>query len=247
MGNLIEKYFDKDKDVIDIGGGNGFLASGLQKKGYMANIVEPSLASCQYAQKRGVKNIYCGMIDETSIRDNSLPQVLLCDVLEHIKDDEDFLNLILKKMCPGGRLLLTVPAFQSLWSSEDSASGHYRRYTLENIFELLQNSTGKILYANYFFGFLYFPVLVVRVIFERIGLLKKVEDRSDEEFDEVQNKQYIITNRFVEKILSIVEKRELYNITVKNKRIRRGSSLFVIVEKQGESVNGKKKEANGSE
>lgn len=88
---------------------------------------------------------------------------------------------------------------------------------------------------------------MVRVIFERIGLLKKVEDRSDEEFDEVQNKQYIITNRFVEKILSIVEKRELYNITVKNKRIRRGSSLFVIVEKQGESVNGKKKEANGSE
>lgn len=244
LENIIEKYFDKDKDIIDIGGGNGFLASGLQKRGFKVNILEPSLASCQYARERGVKNIYCGMIDETSIRDNSLPQVLLCDVLEHIKDDKEFFNLIGKKLLPGGKLLVTVPAFQNLWSSEDSASGHYRRYTLEEVYELVQNSTGglKILYANYFFGFLYFPVLMVRVIFERVGLLKRVEDRSEEEFDEVQKKQYINTNWLVGKILSVVEKREFHNIIVKEKRIRRGSSLFVVVRKQEEFVNGESQE-----
>lgn len=235
LESILEKYFDKTIDVVDIGGGNGFIASGLQEKEFKVNIIEPSLASCKYALERGIKNIYCGMIDETSIKDNSLQQVLLCDVLEHIENDKLFLELVLKKIIPGGKLLITVPALQNLWSSEDTASGHYRRYTIEQVSELLESCLHgeyEILYENYFFGFLYFPVLIVRVVFERIGLLKKVEDRSKQEFDEVQDKQYVNTNKFIEKVLSMVEKRELNNIIKLKKRIRRGSSLFVVVKKQ---------------
>ena len=182
------------------------------------------------------------MVDETSIRDNSLPQVLLCDVLEHIENDRIFLELILKKIIPGGKLLITVPAFQSLWSSEDVASGHYRRYTIEQVSELLEGCSHgeyEILYKNYFFGFLYLPVLIVRVVFEHIGLLKRVGDRSEEEFNKVLDKQYVNTNRFIEKVLSMVEKKE-FNKIIK-KRIRRGSSLFVIVKKQEGDVHDNKK------
>lgn len=55
--------------------------------------------------------------------------VLLCDVLEHIEDDAEFLRSLLSGMSPGAHLLMTVPADPRLWSSHDEVYGHYRRYT----------------------------------------------------------------------------------------------------------------------
>lgn len=55
--------------------------------------------------------------------------VLLCDVLEHIEHDRQFLVSLLSTMKPGAHLLMTVPAGPRLWSPRDETYGHYRRYT----------------------------------------------------------------------------------------------------------------------
>ena len=65
------------------------------------------------------------------MEDAYLEQAMLLDVLEHIENDKEFLILIKKKLKINGRLLITVPAFEKLWSSEDDAAGHFRRYTIE--------------------------------------------------------------------------------------------------------------------
>ena len=57
-------------------------------------MIEPSLRACANALKRGVKNIYCGTIDENSIRDGSVDQMMLLDVLEHISDHKKFMKLL---------------------------------------------------------------------------------------------------------------------------------------------------------
>jgi SAM-dependent methyltransferase len=55
------------------------------------------------------------------------------DVLEHIPDDRGALRSIYNALSPGGRLLLSVPAHQSLWSYFDEVANHCRRYELEGL------------------------------------------------------------------------------------------------------------------
>ena len=226
---VCDKYFDNKKMIVDIGGGNGLVADYLRQRGFNTGLIEPSYRSCKYALKRGVKNVYCGTVDAESILDNSLPQVMLLDVLEHIEDDEKFYKLIFDKIVPGGLLLLTVPAFMSLWSSEDVGSGHYRRYTLPQIKMLVERWGGQIAFENYFFGFLYYPVLLGRVFAERVGLIKKLQDRNQVEYSKERDRQYVSQSKIVNIVLNCFESNEMKKIF--NKKIRRGSSLVVVIKK----------------
>jgi len=91
------------------------------------------------------------------------PQLILAmDVLEHIEDDREALKGWVQKIDPDGVILITVPAFQSLWSYHDEFLGHYRRYTTKQL-EKVANEVGlKPLYLKYSFSYLYFPVLIIR-------------------------------------------------------------------------------------
>jgi len=55
--------------------------------------------------------------------------LLLLDVLEHVPDDRAFLGeLIGRELAPGGYLLVSVPAWQGLFTSHDTFLKHFRRY-----------------------------------------------------------------------------------------------------------------------
>ena len=93
--------------------------------------------------------------------------VLLLDVLEHIRDDRVFLESLYKsgRVHEGTLFIVTVPAFQQLFSAHDEMLGHHRRYRLE---ELRALTTAKQdIEAGYFFGI---PLLVrlLQVVAERL-------------------------------------------------------------------------------
>ncbi len=120
--------------VVDVGcGTGGDLASfpdGFERHG-----VDPSATAIRFARKRhrGVT------FSEAAIPETGLDivgtadLVLLCDVLEHIEDDDAFLRGLVGAMRPGSHLLLTVPADPALWSPHDEVYGHYRRYTATSL------------------------------------------------------------------------------------------------------------------
>lgn len=54
--------------------------------------------------------------------------VALLDVLEHVEDDVAALRSIARRLRPGGRILITVPQYQWMWSGHDVANHHHRRY-----------------------------------------------------------------------------------------------------------------------
>jgi ubiquinone/menaquinone biosynthesis C-methylase UbiE len=74
------------------------------------------------------------------IADNSVDIVTAMDVIEHIPDDKAALREISRILKPGGYLLATVPAFQSLWSDHDVALHHFRRYTQPSFRDVIQRS-----------------------------------------------------------------------------------------------------------
>lgn len=64
------------------------------------------------------------------------------DVLEHVPEDRETLAALRESLAPGGTLLLTVPAHQSLWSYFDEAAHHCRRYSVDEL-------RGKLLEAGF--------------------------------------------------------------------------------------------------
>ncbi len=55
------------------------------------------------------------------------------DVIEHLDDDVSVLRTLAEYLCPGGHLLVTVPAHTSLWSYFDDVALHRRRYEVSEL------------------------------------------------------------------------------------------------------------------
>jgi len=66
--------------------------------------------------------------------------VTAMDIVEHIDDDKAAMMEIRRVLRPGGRLFMTVPAYQSMWSEHDEALHHYRRYTSPSVRDLARRT-----------------------------------------------------------------------------------------------------------
>ena len=166
---LVEKY-SPEKLLFDIGGGNGCVSDALQRSGHPTVLVEPGPEGIRNARKRGISTLVQATLEDAGFRPNSMAAAGAFDVVEHIEDDAGFVRSIGELLEPGGHFFVTVPAFQSLWSSVDVAAGHYRRYTraeLRNLFE----SAGLVpVFDSYIFWPLPPLVLLTRSIPSRLNL-----------------------------------------------------------------------------
>jgi len=70
--------------------------------------------------------------------DDSFDVVTMFDVLEHLSDDSRALGEVRRVLRPGGALVLSVPAYQQLWSAHDEALHHFRRYEYRGLDHLLR-------------------------------------------------------------------------------------------------------------
>ena len=55
--------------------------------------------------------------------------IAVLDVVEHIDDDVAALRAMRERLAPGGKILITVPAHQWMWSAHDVVNHHHRRYS----------------------------------------------------------------------------------------------------------------------
>jgi SAM-dependent methyltransferase len=161
--------------VFDIGGGNGFVARALMAAGYPVVVVEPGPEGARNAQSRGLDNVVCAALDDAGFASGSLPAAGLFDVLEHLDDDRAVLAGIGQLLAPGGRLYVTVPAYQWLWSDDDDLSEHRRRYTLPRLRRVAESAGLAVEYGTYMFGPLPPAIALLRVLPSRMGLRPKAD------------------------------------------------------------------------
>lgn len=228
---LMERYFRKDRMTLDIGGGNGYTSGKAQQNGWKMGIIEPNPKACLNAEQRGISEVCCGAVTESSVLDSSVYQMTLLDVLEHIEDDEGFLKLLCRKLVPGGRLLITVPAFRCLWSSEDNVAGHFRRYRIRELSRLVKKCGFRVSYRSYFMGYLFLPILFVRVFMERIGLLKPQQERSDSERKRIADVQFRKRSGITSAVLRLLQSVEK-SLMKKSDRVPFGSSIILAAKKK---------------
>lgn len=97
------------------------------------------------------------------------------DVLEHIQEDQETLLSLWKLLAPGGRLLLTVPAHQFLWSYFDEAAHHCRRYSAVELRKKLTAAGFEVEFQSQFMACI-FPIVW---IFRKISGLRQKPNSTD--------------------------------------------------------------------
>jgi len=218
------KIFSPQKTFFDIGGGNGFVSKGLQNAGINVVLIEPGLEGAINAKNRNIKNVVCSTLEDAEFDNSSLDSIGLFDVVEHIKDDSIFLTDIHRYLKNNGYIYITVPAYSFLWSNDDVDAGHYRRYSLKKINELLSKCGFSIEYSTYFFSILPLPIFLFRSIPSILGMNNKSSDLVKNK-KEHSNKKGVV-NSIMRKVWSL----ELGKIK-KSKKINFGSSCFIVGKK----------------
>ncbi|MFE0502218.1 class I SAM-dependent methyltransferase [Lysobacter soli] len=159
--------------LLDLGGGNGYVAQRIQAEGMEVVLLEPGETGARNARKhRHLDHVVCSTIENAAFRPASFGAIGMFDVIEHIADDRDFLERITPLLVPGGRLYLSVPCHQWLWSQADVDAGHFRRHTFDSLERLLEGQF-RVDYLTYFFRPLVLPQYLVRALPYRLGIDKK--------------------------------------------------------------------------
>jgi SAM-dependent methyltransferase len=218
------RLFPPPGAFFDVGGGNGCVARAIQETGRDVVLVEPGLAGVQNAVNRGIRQVVRATLDDAGVLAETLPAVGLFDVVEHIADDSGFMAGVHRLSAPGGRVYVTVPACQWLWSSEDVLSGHSRRYSVSSLRRLLENAGYTVEFATYFFGFLPLPILLRRAIPYRLGFAREQIPESAVRSD------HELANPLARRILQVLSRRELSRIA-ERRPVRMGGSCLAVARK----------------
>ena len=236
IGHVVDAYFPGGL-FIDIGGGNDVVADHLRGRGVEAVVLEPIRLGAINAKKRGLPFVICSTVQELGLKPGSVPSFGLFDVLEHIEDDAGFLQMLYDYLIPGGFLYLTVPAYRTLWSVDDVADGHYRRYTSRTLATALGSAGFTIRFASYFFSFLPPAIFLMRTVPSILRLRRGVTE-SQAQLDHSRPSDNL------NKLLDWFLRFEVSRIT-SQKAIQFGSSCIAVVEKPAVSSTTPRTKAGG--
>ena len=148
--------------VLDAGCGSGRTLEELRRYGEVYGIeLDPGAA--QMAQERGCGEVRIGRLEELPWEDGTFDLITCLDVIEHTPDDRATLRELRRVSKPGGFLLVTVPAYQGLWSMHDVANHHYRRYSRARLRAAAGEAGWRVRRMTSFNSLLLAPAAVVRV------------------------------------------------------------------------------------
>ncbi len=159
---ILSPYLFEGIKVLDVGCGDSYISRSLfhhlQSKGITAvdinftdeQIIELNNLSCgiEYQKEMPVEGVY--------------DLILLLDVIEHVKHDRIFLNNLVGKYVSGkGKVMITAPAFQSIYGRHDAFLGHHRRYKLKELEKMITACGLNVLSSGYLFFSLLLPKFVL--------------------------------------------------------------------------------------
>ncbi len=125
------------RSFLEVGCGAGDLLHSLARLGYRGIGIDISPDAVEAARELHLgENVKVMRIDVAELQEK-FDAVIASEVIEHIEDDVAFLSLLKERITDNGWLLLTVPAHQKKWGSNDDFCGHLRRYGRDELTEKL--------------------------------------------------------------------------------------------------------------
>jgi SAM-dependent methyltransferase len=151
-----------DARLLDAGCGSGRTLADLAQLGE-AHGIELSPDAAQIARRRGLGEVVVGRVEELPWPTANFDLITCLDVIEHTPDDAVALRELRRVSKPAGWLLVTVPAYQSLWSAHDDANHHYRRYSRRTLTDALTAALWQPVRITSFNSMLLAPAAAIRL------------------------------------------------------------------------------------
>jgi SAM-dependent methyltransferase len=191
---------DADFRLLDAGCGTGQMTKLLERYGNAVGL-EIAPEAIAFARRRGVQNVVLGSISDPPFAAGSFDLVLSLDVIEHVDNDIHILSSLFEIVRPGGHLIVTVPAFEALWSEHDEINHHKRRYRVPQLRAMLEESGFEVDRITYCNTVLFLPVLVTRKARTWWRRIRGLERSDDPESDLAFHPKPI--NELLYRILSV--------------------------------------------
>jgi len=147
--------------ILDVGCGDGLFFDRATQFGEVEG-VEPD-ASLVSPEGPYRARIHIGPFDESFQPRKRYSLVLMLDVLEHLADPAAALRHAASLLAPDGILLVTVPAFNLVWTNHDELNRHLTRYTRATLRRLADAVGLRVTHMWYFFHSLFLAKLAVRL------------------------------------------------------------------------------------
>lgn len=119
----------KGARILEIGCGTGHNLPMLAQFGEVDAIEIDETAAAKASERLGKKVGSAPLPELAGVAPGSYDLVAVLDVIEHVEDDVAALKAIAKVLKLGGKILITVPAHQWMWSAHDVVNHHKRRYS----------------------------------------------------------------------------------------------------------------------
>jgi 2-polyprenyl-3-methyl-5-hydroxy-6-metoxy-1,4-benzoquinol methylase len=156
----------KPRNVLDVGAGSGFFSKYLLAN---SSAVEAWCVDTNYSADSDVVENGKIIHFRKSLERVDADLVLLMDVLEHVDDDAGLLRDAASKAAAGAMFLISVPAFQFMWSGHDIFLEHKRRYTLAALERVIETAGLRVRQRTYYFAAVFPAAMLMRLPRKLLG------------------------------------------------------------------------------
>ncbi|HJR59049.1 MAG TPA: class I SAM-dependent methyltransferase [Vicinamibacterales bacterium] len=160
IAGLLEKK-ERPVRILDVGCGAGLFFDALQRFGDVEGIESDPRAVERAGRWR--ESIHQGELDESFRPTELYDAILMLDILEHLRDPVRLLRSARPLLKPDGRIVITVPAFNWLWTRHDDLNHHVCRYTGAQMRHTVRAAGLVVTDSTYLFQSLVVPKALVRL------------------------------------------------------------------------------------
>lgn len=159
-------------DVLDVGAGWGVNANYLVNDNCLSwTFLEPDYVNFSLIRKQSMATKNCkrlyvnGKIDDLESK-NRYDTIIYIDVLEHIENDKKEISSAHSFLKEKGKIIVLVPCHNYLFSEFDRNVGHFRRYSVRDLYRL-ESTTLKLRSYYYLDSMGFFCSLINRYILKK--------------------------------------------------------------------------------
>ena len=148
-----------ETSILDVGAGDGFMSKGLfgNVKGARIDGIDTFLPDDRIDELNASDGSFTFYNKYEDLPARAYDIILMLDILEHEKNDAELLSSIKSRIKDGGWAIITVPAFQRLFSAHDRFLNHFRRYSLPELRSLSHGAGLEVFESGYLFASLLAP------------------------------------------------------------------------------------------
>ena len=199
LRKLAEDLVTRAGEIAEIGCGQGLLQRQIEETygrtvtGFDLNEhgLKHNLSQCS-------RVICYDVFQRTAEFEQRFDLIFLWDVLEHLGNEDSFLQAVRFHLARGGDLVFNVPAGEWAFSGYDIAAGHFRRYSERSFLSVMQRNGLQVTKWTYW-GLPLMPTLLFRRLFlSRKGIHERHYSRG-----------FGAGNRIVNEMLGVVARLEM--------------------------------------